>query len=122
MFGGILFFKSRMPRCSYTIEDLQEFRGNYEGGDEYIVYEGLIKNRSSERHYLKAMIAKIYNKDDVLITEGYSGIGKWLESNKSTFFKVLSIVPVVHDTAVRKYYDPKGDLNKDLYAWFTTCK
>lgn len=96
-----LLEKKEYSHCNYEVNNLAK-DNNY--------YIGIIKNTSIERHYLKAMIAKIYNNDDVLIGEGYESMSDWIEPGKSLSFRIHTFI------------DNDTDLKRDIYPWFETCK
>ena len=102
--------------------DVKEYKGNYYEGSNYFVYEGLIKNTSTNKEQLKAVIAKIYSSDNIYIGDGYTSIGESVDAGVSIPFKVQVMVSTVHDTVLRKYFDKNDNFRADVYPWFTTCK
>lgn len=90
-----------LPSCNFEINNVIK-DGNY--------YKGLIKNNSTERHLLKAMIAKIYNSEGVLVASGYESIGDYIEPDKSLSFKIHT------------FLENDSSLKRDIYPWFSTCK
>jgi len=92
-----------LPSCNFEIKNITK-DGNY--------YTGLIKNNSSNRHLLKAMIAKIYNNEGVLVASGYESIGDYVEPNKSLSFRIHTSLGG----------NSNKNLNQDIYPWFLTCE
>ncbi|MFA6096840.1 MAG: hypothetical protein WC788_04395 [Candidatus Paceibacterota bacterium] len=87
--------------CNFEIRNITK-DGNY--------YIGSIKNNSADKHFLKAVIAKVYNDEDVLVAGGYDSIEDWIEPSKSLPFRIHTFLG--DDT----------NLKRDIYPWFTTCK
>lgn len=115
-------FVFRKPNCSFVISDLREFKGQHGNENHYIVYEGLLKNTSSKRHYLNAMIANVYNSKRILISDGYLPVQDWIAPQTSIPFKINTLIDTLHDTAIQRYFDIKDNFSPDVYPWFTTCK
>ncbi|MFA6532985.1 MAG: hypothetical protein WCT22_03235 [Patescibacteria group bacterium] len=121
--GGVYYLKNNsVPKCNFEIIDLKEYKGEYSSGSNYIIYEGLIKNNSEREEYLNAMLAKVYTDKDILITEGYTNIGKRLEDGRSIPFKISTFIDTAHNTIMRKYFDKNVTIKPDIYPWFQTCK
>ena len=117
------------PICSFELMDVKKYQGFYETSlffredpMAYIVYEGLIKNNSNKKEFLKEMILQLYNEKDIFLGEGYDDINKYIEPGKSMPFKLLAKINRTNDTVLRKYYDESKELVPDIYPWFLTCK
>ena len=109
--------ETELPDCNFEIQDIQEYKGDFNRGDgHYINYEGVMKNKSKNRQYLKAMISKIYTADKILVSDGYTSIGDWVEPGVSIPFKVTSTVNG------NKFFNESVQLSPDIYPWFLTCK
>lgn len=115
--------KMDLPNCNFEIQDLKEYKGQYgERQFFYIIYEGLIRNKSNKKEHLKAMVAKVYNEADIYLTEGYTEIGTEIEPNKAIPFKINTTLDTVYSTEIRKYFNESKSFKPDIYPWFTTCK
>lgn len=122
--GFIIFYglNEYEQKCGFEISDVQEYKGSYgERQANYVVYEGLIRNISSNDQYLRAMIAKLYSDDEVFLKSGYASINANLKSGSAIPFKVNVQLDTYHDTVLRKYYNPEK-INSDIYPWFEDCK
>ncbi len=123
--GIFLLYKNKktlLPNCNFDIVDLEEHKGEYYPGSNYIIYEGVIKNNSDVREYLKGFIAKIYNDENVLLSSGYTTIEDWVEGGKALPFKIQTQINTKYNTVIRKYFNKGINLKPDVYPWFLTCK
>lgn len=120
----LLFFskEEKIKFCGFEISDVKEYKGEYYPGNYYIVYEGVISNTSDRREYLNGMIAKVYNDDNILITDGYYNINEWIDPGKSTLFKINNLVDTNYNTVVKKYFNKDTEIFADIYPWFETCR
>jgi|GEM_PF-3701645 len=109
-------------KCNFEILDLKEYKGEYSPGSNYIIYEGIIKNKSEDKEYLKGMVAKIYNQENILISDGFENVNNWIEPNKAMPFKINTQVDTAHNTVIRKYFNKDTRVNPDIYPWFNSCK
>ena len=117
--------------CEFALEDVKTYFNEYSSGVDLPKYtaswdfEGLIRNKSQKKQYLKAMIANLYNEEIVLVGGGYTGVGKNLDSNSAIPFKI-NVMVSRSDTAKWRYYEENSAFNPfysgDIYPWFTTCK
>ena len=113
--------EARLSRCNFEIIDLQEYPGQYSLGSHYIVYEGVVVNKSNKKEYLKGVVAKNYNSDNILLSDGYTPVEDWIDSGKGMPFKINTQVDTAHNTVLRKYFDKNENLSTDIYPWFTSC-
>jgi len=97
-----LISDSSTRKCSFSLEDIQIHGGNY---------EGIIKNQSDNTDHLKAMIAKIYSSDGLLLGDGYASIGEDLAPGKSIGFTIHTFANI-----------QDVETEPDIYPWFTTCE
>lgn len=117
--GGLFWWYERGPSlrdCQFELKlagiDGVKY-GNHTLAD---FYSGTIKNKSSNKEYLKAMIIKFYDKDDILLQEGYREIGNTLPSHTGVNFSVN--VQVGSEDRRQELRNSRVD----IYPWFLTCK
>lgn len=117
--------KTDYPKCSFEVLNVQKFSGFYGDNSDgrataYIVQEGLIRNNSNRKEFLKEMIMKAYTKEGVFLGEAYDEINKDIDPGKSITFK-LKINVDRYDNVLRKYFDEAKEFKIDIYPWFTSC-
>lgn len=96
--------------CHFEILEIEELSGGDVGsGSFYKIYKGTIRNTSYRKEHLKAMIGKLYTKDNTLIQTGYDPIEQDIDSGMSITFEINVQGSI------------EGDLISDIYPWFTTC-
>ena len=103
-----------LPECKYLVEDLKVYTGDYYKQSHYVAFNGIIRNLSNKRQFLNAVIAKVYDKNNVLISDGGSNNSDWIEPGKAIPFKV--------DTQYSGDSINQSEMNPDIYPWFITCK
>ena len=106
-----------LRKCNFDIANLKKYRGSYgPNQNDYLVFEGIIKNNLDTEENLKAMIVKNYNKDNMFISEGFLSINKNIKPGFSISFKVHTLIP-------KEYKAYKNDeIISDIYPWFLTCQ
>lgn len=118
---GYNFNKHEKKLCKFEISDLKEYKGQYSKDSEFIVYEGLIRNKLQSKETLLSMVAKIYSDSDVLLADGGTTIREDLAPGKALPFKIQVNFDLKQD-AIKKYYTESKYLKPDIYPWFITCK
>jgi hypothetical protein len=103
-----------LSECKYSLEDLKVYSGDYYSQSHYISFNGIIRNLSNKRHFLKAVVAKVYDKNNVLISDGGSNNPDWIEPGKAISFKI--------DTQYSGDPINQSEINPDIYPWFMSCK
>lgn len=97
----------------------------------WFLYEGVIKNTSSSRQFLKQMAVKLYTPTDIFLGQGYGNgdvalesrgepKGIWIDSNTAVPFKIG--IKVENEDLIRSYIDNNDTLKENIYPWFETCE
>jgi hypothetical protein len=117
--SAVIYGSTHQRKCNFEIFGLQEYKGEYSEGDYYLVYEGAIRNKSRNDEYLKGMIAKIYNQDDVLVASGNATINEVVKAGTAIPFKINMYVNYRNGT---KFFKINDQFKADIYPWFADCK
>lgn len=67
--------KKAAKLCNFELQNINVYTGSYSSYDKFAIYEGVIKNNSESKELLKAMIVKVYDNNNILVTKGYKEIG-----------------------------------------------
>lgn len=97
----------------------------------WFLFEGVIKNTSPSRQFLKQMAVKLYTPTDIFLGQGYGNgdvalesrgetKGIWIDSNTSVPFKVG--IKVENEDLIRSYIDTNTTFKESIYPWFETCE
>lgn len=125
LFQHIKNSPKNLPSCKFGVEEIKRAKREYPNGGRDLIYEGLIRNNSSRRESLQAMVGKIYDEKDVFLAEGYTSMRTWIEPHKAIPFKIEIYIS---DYIIEKYlggnlgWEKDGFFKSDVYPWFTTCK
>lgn len=118
----IYFRGMKQPeRCEFALEDIKTYFNEYSRYAASWDFEGLLRNKSQKKQYLKAMVTKLYNEEGILIGDGYTGVGQNLDGNTAVPFNIR-VYADRNNTAQWHYYEESLSFNPDIYPWFTTCK
>ena len=88
----------------------------------YWEVDGLLKNLSNKKQYLKIIIIKIYTNDEnnILLTEGFIGMNESLLTNQTAPFQVRAKLDRMNDFSA-KYFDINDEVRIYVYPYFLTC-
>lgn len=97
----------------------------------WFLYEGIIKNTSSSRQFLKQMTVKLYTPTDIYLGQGYGNgdvslesrgepKGIWIDSNTAVPFKIG--IKIENEDLIKSYIDTNDSFKESIYPWFETCE
>jgi hypothetical protein len=114
--SSYVYLIKQPKKCSYKLSraDVHGVSFNQYTLADY--YNGTIKNVSGRTEFLRGMILKFYDADNILIQEGYQPVNKNIISGTGIPYSVNVQFGSEEQRAKLR------SSRVDLYPWFSTCQ